>query len=85
MLATAPTVRSFAPRYLAHAQHGLKAPTFADYSRVLSCHVLPAIGGRPLSRLNTADAFTIRERLLGHPCRANRAVNVLSAMLRPAR
>jgi integrase len=85
MPATAPTVRSFAPRYLAHARHELKASTFADYSRVLACHVLPAIGDRPLSRLTTADAFTIRERLLGHPSRANRAVNVLSAMLRTAR
>jgi integrase len=79
------TVATFAPLYLTHAAHELKPSTLKDYALVIASHVLPAIGGKLLAKLSTADALGLRGRLIDHPARANRAVNVLCSMLRCAR
>ncbi|HEY6590788.1 MAG TPA: tyrosine-type recombinase/integrase [Actinomycetota bacterium] len=58
------TVAGFAERWLAHVKATRDEGTWAEYTRNLKGHVLPALGGRQLKTLGPADLDGLYAQLL---------------------
>ncbi|MBZ0254222.1 MAG: integrase arm-type DNA-binding domain-containing protein, partial [Candidatus Methylomirabilis sp.] len=79
------TVAEFAERY--YAEHCLKTKkrsTHASDRSILSKHVLPAIGHKPLNQVDKLDVLKIRGALADKPIVFNRVRTFLSAMFNTA-
>ena len=77
-----PTVADLAERYLReHVAVRCKPSTVREYRQVISKHVLPALGGVPLSELESRHAADLHYRLRKTPTAANDAVGALSRMI----
>ncbi len=79
------TVAEFAARYLeSHAMVNLKRNTVEGIEGVIRLHILPRLGDLRLSEVGRAEVAGLHHALCDRPPLANRAVMVLSGMLRVA-
>ena len=77
-----PTVAEAARRYLRrHVAAHCKPGTLRMRESVIHGHLLPALGGRPLAGLRTADVAEMHRRMADTPAQANAAVSTLSAIV----
>ena len=75
------TVANLAERYIeAHVAVNCNAHTQGIYRGTLENHILPALGGKPVSGVGRGDAEALHYGLRGTPRAANRALMVLSKM-----
>ena len=80
-----PTVAEFAVRYLeSYARMNLRRNTVEGTERVIRLHILPRLGDLRISEVGRAEAADLHHALRDRPTLANRAVMVLSGMLRVA-
>jgi Phage integrase, N-terminal SAM-like domain len=68
MARTGATFADVAAEWLGYVEHerGRKASTLADYRSVVNAHLLPALGGKPLERIDTES--TARRRRFTRSC-----------------
>ena len=78
----APTMRELAERFLTEHVEAKKRPkTQEEYRRLVEARILPALGGRAVTAVTTADVSGLHHRLRRTPTTANRTIAVLSKML----
>jgi integrase len=79
---TAPTLASFAERYIReYATPHKKATTRIEDERRLKLYILPPLGSIKLRDIGRADVARLHASLSAKPVTANRAVDLLSAIL----
>jgi integrase len=79
------TLGELAQRYLTvHAQPKKKAHSLRNDQWLLRGHVLPTLGERPVALLTRAEIAAFHHQLRSTPTTANRALALLSTMLRLA-
>jgi integrase len=77
----APTMADLAERYLAeHAAVKMKPRSVAEDRRLITLHVLPALGARRVADVARADVARLHHVMRSTPVQANRAVSLLSRM-----
>lgn len=78
-----PTVREFAPGFLADCAGRWKPATRRMYAHVVGRWILPAFGSRPLDALCATDVRNWYEAIsAAHPASANWALAALSSMMK---
>ena len=84
-LASGATVADVARRYLrSHVAVNCKPRTMELYRTVIDCHIVPALGGRPIHALRRRDAAALHLALRDRPAVANNTIQVLSQLYRKA-
>jgi integrase len=78
---TGETLSDLAKRYLAEHANKKKPSSAALDQRLLELHLLPALGRRRVAELTRADVARFHHSLRATPTTANRAVELLRAML----
>jgi integrase len=81
------TVSELAQRFLTeHVQSKRRASTLEGYTRLVTNHIVPALGTRPAAEVTTADLERLHRSVTATagPYQANRAIEVCSAMLKKA-
>jgi len=79
---TAPTIATFAARYMSeYAEQQKKPRTLAEDVRLLRLRILPALGNLRLRALSRADVARFHAGMRATPVSANRALALLSAIL----
>lgn len=75
---SAPRVRDLADRFM--REHGFKRSeaTRRNYALIWEGHVLPALGGKPVSEVTWADVDALHQRMADSPALANRTLDVVS-------
>lgn len=84
-----PTLQSYAQTWLLEKenQDGLKPKTLAGYADMLKRHILPTLGGHPLTEINAETISRLREVITGKklsPRTANQIFAILSSLLSSA-
>ncbi|WP_292529547.1 site-specific integrase [Methylocystis sp.] len=74
------TVNALAEEFLAHVDQMKKPATGAEYRRIFSKHILPAIGSRRLVDVTRADIAALRSSMRQTPVLANRALAIFASM-----
>src|SRR5258708_7515772 len=74
-----PLVRELGEAYIEHVKARRKAGTAKEYERLWKKHVLPALGGRQVSAVTSADVRKIHRSLSETPYVANRSVALIGA------
>jgi integrase len=81
----APTLETFAKRYLAEVSDAHKKPTTARGERlILTRHILPLLGTRKIAEIDRSDVARLHAQMKETPILANRAIALLSHMLNHA-
>ena len=79
---TAPTFAAFSERYMTeHAARQLKPKTIAEDRRLLTLHILPALGALRLPDIGKADLARMHARMYATPVAANRAASLVSTIM----
>lgn len=79
---SAPTLESFAERYLVeYAELQKKPRTVAEDKRLLRLHILPALGRMRLSDIGKQDVARFHASMRSTPVAANRSLALLSAIM----
>jgi len=63
-----------------HVKAKRKARTADEYERILTVHVIPALGSKRIVDLRRADVAKLHSKLSASPYQANRAVALVSAV-----
>ena len=75
------TFKAVADDFLAnHVRAKRKGRTADEYARILSVHVVPALGSKRIVDLRRADVAKLHARLAASPYQANRALALVSAI-----
>ena len=75
------TFRAVATDFLDHhVKTKRKARTADEYKRILTVHVIPALGSKRIVDLRRADVAKLHSKLSASPYQANRAVALVSAV-----
>ena len=83
--AAEPTVADLAERYMeAHVRVNCRPATVETFGRIVRLHIVPALGGMPLSKVDRAEVAALHHGLRDRPSQANRTVEVLARMFRLA-
>lgn len=69
-----PTVAEFAARWMGVQRGRLRPRTLANYQSLLTTHILPALGTRPLTAVTHTDLQSLHGRLAHVPTQANRVL-----------
>jgi integrase len=79
---SAPTIATLAAEFLADRQAKKKARTVLEYRRLFNKDVLPVLGRARVAELTRAQVAKLHLVMSDRPYLANRALSILSAMLR---
>ncbi len=75
------TLSELSERFLrVHVKVHCKPSTAAKYRLVLDKHILPVLGGMPISEVGRGEIAALHHRLHDTPAMANRTVKILSSM-----
>jgi integrase len=75
------TFKAVATEFLdKHVKAKRKARTADEYERILTVHVIPALGSKRIVDLRRADVAKLHSKLSASPYQANRAVALVSAV-----
>jgi len=75
------TLKAVATDFLdQHVKTKRKARTADEYERILTLHVIPALGSKRIVDLRRADVAKLHSKLSASPYQANRAVALVSAV-----
>jgi integrase len=75
------TLKAVATDFLdQHVKTKRKARTADEYERILTIHVIPALGSKRIVDLRRADVAKLHSKLSASPYQANRAVALVSAV-----
>ena len=74
-----PTVRELGKTYLSDTASRLKERTAAEYKRLWTHHVLPAIGNKQVTDVSASDVRRLHRSMKDVPYGANRTLALLSA------
>ena len=79
------TVADVARRYLrSHVAVNCKPRTMELYRTVIDCHIVPALGERPIGAVRRSDVAALHYALRDRPAVANSTIQVLSQLFRKA-
>ena len=79
------TVADVAGRYLrSHVAVNCKPRTMELYRTVIDCHIVPALGERPIGAVRRSDVAALHYALRDRPAVANSTIQVLSQLFRKA-
>ena len=78
----APTMKTLCERYLAeHAEVRKKASSIVNDRRLITSHILPALGAKKVAAVGRADIVALHHKMRNAPYDANRMLALASKML----